>query len=221
MTVVQFPGSQNGGAFPAFFEDAPVVRMRDPLAEFLSSAKGGVMTYRYIDAVRLAGHSCPAVAGAWLMMVQGLAWLYDEDVPERGAIEVHMRDGRDEGTTGVMASIATLVTGAGEETGFMGIGANHRFSRKGLLTFDAVIDGRIGLRRRDTGQGVIIDINTASVPHDREMEALMPLAISSKADAAQLEWFGALWQDRVRRMLIEHADDPKLVHLYEWRAGSH
>ncbi len=198
-----------------------MVRMRDPLAEFLSSAKGGVMTYRYIDAVRLAGHSCPAVAGAWLMMVQGLAWLYDEDVPERGAIEVHMRDGRDEGTTGVMASIATLVTGAGEETGFMGIGANHRFSRKGLLTFDAVIDGRIGLRRRDTGQGVIIDINTASVPHDREMEALMPLAISSKADAAQLEWFGALWQDRVRRMLIEHADDPKLVHLYEWRAGSH
>lgn len=198
-----------------------MVRMRDPLAEFLSSAKGGVMTYRYIDAVRLAGHSCPAVAGAWLMMVQGLAWLYDEDVPERGAIEVHMRDGRDEGTTGVMASIATLVTGAGEGTGFMGIGANHRFSRKGLLTFDAVIDGRIGLRRRDTGQGVIIDINTASVPHDREMEALMPLAISSKADAAQLEWFGALWQDRVRRMLIEHADDPKLVHLYEWRAGSH
>lgn len=198
-----------------------MVRMRDPLAEFLSSAKGGVMTYRYIDAVRLAGHSCPAVAGAWLMMVQGLAWLYDEDVPERGAIEVHMRDGRDEGTTGVMASIATLVTGADEETGFMGIGANHRFSRKGLLTFDAVIDGRIGLRRRDTGQGVIIDINTASVPHDREMEALMPLAISSKADAAQLEWFGALWQDRVRRMLIEHADDPKLVHLYEWRAGSH
>ncbi len=221
MTVVQFPKSRDEDAFPAFFEDAPVVRMRDPLAEFLSSAKGGVMTYRYIDAVRLAGHSCPAVAGAWLMMVQGLAWLYDEDVPERGAIEVHMRDGRDEGTTGVMASIATLVTGAGEETGFMGIGANHRFSRKGLLTFDAVIDGRIGLRRRDTGQGVIIDINTASVPHDREMEALMPLAISSKADAAQLEWFGALWQDRVRRMLIEHADDPKLVHLYEWRAGSH
>lgn len=217
MTVIQFPRRADEEAFPAFFDDAPVLRMRDPLAAFLGTSEGGTLSYRYADAVRLAGHSCPAVAGAWLMVVQGLTWLYEEALPERGAVEVHMRDARDEGTTGVIASIATLLTGAAAETGFKGIGPRRLFSRRDLLVFEAGIDGVIGLRRRDTGRGVIVDIDTSSVPHHPDMETLMALAISGKADAAQRERFGAVWQDRVRRMLVEHADDPKLIHLYDWR----
>ena len=216
MSVVQFPRSRNEEAFPAFFEDAPVLRVRDPLAAFLGMGNGGAITYRYADAVRLAGHSCPTVAGAWLMVVQGLAWLYDGEIPERGAIEVHMRDGRTDGAAGVIAAIATLLTGAAPETGFKGIGAGHRFARRDLLVFDAPIEGTIGLRRRDTGTGVIVDINTASVPHDPSMDMLMPKAVSGQASAAELKQFGLLWQDRVRRMLVEHADDPKLIHLYGW-----
>jgi len=216
MSVVQFPRSRNEEAFPAFFEDAPVLRVRDPLAAFLGMGNGGAITYRYADAVRLAGHSCPTVAGAWLMVVQGLAWLYDGEIPERGAIEVHMRDGRTDGAAGVIAAIATLLTGAAPETGFKGIGAGHRFARRDLLVFDAPIEGTIGLRRRDTGTGVIVDINTASVPHDPGMDMLMPKTVSGQASAAELKQFGLLWQDRVRRMLVEHADDPKLIHLYGW-----
>lgn len=216
MSVVQFPHSRNEEAFPAFFEDAPVLRVRDPLAAYLGMGNEGTITYRYADAVRLAGHSCPTVAGAWLMVVQGLAWLYDGEIPERGAIEVHMRDGRTDGAAGVIAAIATLLTGAAPETGFKGIGAGHRFARRDLLVFDAPIEGTIGLRRRDTGTGVIVDINTASVPHDPGMDMLMPKAVSGQASAAELKQFGLLWQDRVRRMLVEHADDPKLIHLYGW-----
>lgn len=216
MDVLRFPGQRAKDGFPAFFAEAPVLRLRDPLAAFLGTSADGVMTYRYADAVRLAGHSCPAVAGAWLMVVQGLAWLYEDDLPERGAVEVHMRGAREEGTTGVVASVATLATGAASETGFRGIGPDRRFSRRGLLSFEASIDGTIGLRRRDTGRGVVVDINTARVPHDREMETLMLLATAGKANAVQLGRFGALWQDRVRRMLVEHADDPQLVHLYAW-----
>ena len=133
MSVVQFPHSRNEEAFPAFFEDAPVLRVRDPLAAYLGMGNEGTITYRYADAVRLAGHSCPTVAGAWLMVVQGLAWLYDGEIPERGAIEVHMRDGRTDGAAGVIAAIATLLTGAAPETGFKGIGAGHRFARRDLL----------------------------------------------------------------------------------------
>ena len=216
MSVVQFPHSRTEEAFPAFFEDAPVLRVRDPLAAYLGMGNEGTITYRYADAVRLAGHSCPTVAGAWLMVVQGLAWLYDGEIPERGAIEVHMRDGRTDGAAGVIAAIATLLTGAAPETGFKGIGAGHRFARRDLLVFDAPIEGTIGLRRRDTGTGVIVDINTASVPHDPGMDMLMPKAVSGQASAAELKQFGLLWQDRVRRMLVEHADDPKLIHLYGW-----
>lgn len=109
--------------FPDFFNQAPVMRVRDRLAEFLGAAEGGVMDYHYVDAVRLAGHSCPTVAGAYLMTVKGMRALYGSDMPERGNIDVLMSDGREEGVTGVIASIATLLTGAAAETGFPGMGA--------------------------------------------------------------------------------------------------
>ena len=108
--------------FPEFFDRAPQLLMRDPLAQFLGATPDGVMAYRYQDAVKLAGHSCPTVAGAYLMVVKGLAALYGSDIPERGGIEVLMRDGRDEGTTGVIANVAMLLTGAAPETGFAGVG---------------------------------------------------------------------------------------------------
>lgn len=108
--------------FPSFFAEAPAVTVRDPLAQFLGAARGGVMEYRYADAVRLAGHSCPTVAGAWLMTIHGLRALYGDELPVRGEIEVFMADARDAGTTGVVATVAQLVTGAAPETGFHGIG---------------------------------------------------------------------------------------------------
>lgn len=203
-------------SFPAFFANAPVLRMRDPLAEFLGAAPGGIIDYRYEDAVRLAGHSCPAVASAWLMVVNGLNYLYDDDVPERGGIDLVMRNARDHATTGVLASVAMLVTGAAPETGFQGIGPARRFARKDLLSFDADIDGTLALRRRDTGRGVVVDINTDHVPHDPAMAALMPKAVAGSASPDEQAEFALLWQERVRRMLVEHHDDPKLIHLYDW-----
>lgn len=71
-------------SFPAFFDAAPVVRMRDPLAALLGTAVGGVMDYHYADAVRLSGHSCPTVAGAFLAGRAALAALYPDTLPERG-----------------------------------------------------------------------------------------------------------------------------------------
>lgn len=203
---------------PKFFDDAPTLTMRDPLAAFLGAAEDGVIEYRYADVVRLAGHSCPAVAGAYLMVLNGLSALYD-GIPERGGIEVFMRNERDHATTGVLASVATLLTGAAPETGFQGVGPARRFARKDLLSFDTDIDGTLALRRRDTGKGVVVDINTEHVPHELIMSQLMPKAVSGKASADELAEFARLWQDRVRRMLIDHADDPKLIHIYDWNAA--
>ena len=201
---------------PQFFDDAPTLKMRDPLAAFLGAAEDGVIEYRYADVVRLAGHSCPAVAGAYLMVLNGLSALYDDEIPERGGIEVFMRNERDHATTGVLASVATLLTGAAPETGFQGIGPAKRFARKDLLSFDTDIDGTLALRRRDNGKGVVVDINTDHVPHELIMSQIMPKAVAGKTNAEELKEFARLWQDRVRRMLVEHVDDPKLVHIYEW-----
>ncbi len=198
--------------FPEFFDRAPQLLMRDPLAQFLGATPDGVMAYRYQDAVKLAGHSCPTVAGAYLMVVKGLAALYGSDIPERGGIEVLMRDGRDEGTTGVIANVAMLLTGAAPETGFAGVGPMRLFGRRDLLAFGSGDErGEMLLRRRDTGAAVAVSYNPSIAPWPAEMQTLMPLAVSGHADDAQLKRFGEIWQERVEAVLTKLADDPRLV----------
>ncbi|RKW45863.1 MAG: hypothetical protein D8H96_03445, partial [Lautropia sp.] len=84
----------NAAGYPAFFDQAPTLTVQDGLARFLGATRDGILTYRYLDAVRLAGHSCPTVAGSWLMVIRGLKALYGDDIPERGNIDVLMRDER-------------------------------------------------------------------------------------------------------------------------------
>lgn len=206
--------------FPAFFSDAPTITLRDPLAIFLGASDDGVITYTYADAVKLAGHSCPTVAGAYLMIRAGLRALYGDEMPARGGMEVYLRDPRDEGTTGVIAAVATLITGASPETGFGGIGAKRRFARRNLQHFNAPINGLMALRRTDTGRGVVLDLDTGAVPAAPDMQTLFPRVVAEQADESEQARFATLWQDRVERMLIRHADDPALVRAEEWKAAA-
>ena len=198
-------------SFPSFFDEAPTVTMRDPLAGFLGSARDGVMEFCYADAVRLAGHSCPTVAGTYLMILHGLRALYGDQIPVRGEIEVAMAESRDAGTTGVMASVAQLITGAAPETGFAGIAG--RFDRRELLSFDQPVQGIIGLRRQDTGAGVEVQFDASVVPGPVGMQALMSKAAGGQATPTELTRFGELFQDRVRQILVEHADDPQMIQV--------
>lgn len=211
------PVFSNATGFPAFFDQAPVLRMHDALAQFLGAAEGGFIEYRYVDAVRLAGHSCPTVAGSYLMVLKGLAALHGADTPERGGIEVFMRDGPEEGVTGVIAAVTTLLTGAASAGGFPGMGAARRFGRKNLLRYQTDgLSGVLALRRRDTGQAVQVGIDHELIPWTDEMKALMPKAIGGQATPEELQRFAWLWQERVKQMLVEHADDPKLVQVNLW-----
>lgn len=202
--------------FPSFFNQAPTIAVQDPLADFLGAAENGILTYRYADAVRLCGHSCPTVAGAYLMVIKGLKALYGEELPERGNIEAFMQGARDEGTVGVTASVVQLLTGAAPETGFGGIGMQGRFARRNLLSFGAgEINGTLALRRRDTGKTVAVSLNAALQPFAPEMLELMPKAVGGSASAEELERFGQLWQARVKAFLTESADDPQFVIVRE------
>lgn len=198
-------------SFPSFFDEAPTVTMRDPLAGFLGSAPDGVMEYCYADAVRLAGHSCPTVAGTYLMILHGLSALYGDQIPVRGEIEVAMADSRDAGTTGVMASVAQLITGAAPETGFGGLAG--RFDRRDLLSFDQPVQGIMGLRRQDTGAGVEVQFDASVVPWPVGLRALMSKAVEGQATPDELTLFGELWQGRVREILVEHADDAQMIQV--------
>jgi hypothetical protein len=206
--------------FPGFFAEAPTISLRDPLAQFLGASKTGTITYAYADVVKLAGHSCPTVAGAYLMVRRGLLHLYGNEMPERGALEAYLRGPRDQGTTGVVASVVTLLTGAAPETGFGGIGTHGRFKRRDLLHFDATFDGVMGLRRSDNGCGVILDLDMSVVPFAREMQVLLPRAIAGQASEDEQARFAMLWQASVEQMLIRHADDPALIRACEWKADT-
>ncbi|WP_426662063.1 FmdE family protein [Rhodanobacter aciditrophus] len=197
---------------PAFFDEAPRILVRDPLADLLGAADGGLLEYRYLDAVRLAGHSCPTVAGAWLTARAALRALYPDEPAERGGIAVQMPAPADEGVTGVIAQVITLVTGAAAENGFHGIGG--RFVRQGLLDF-ADIAGTAAIRftRRDNGKSVAVELDLSSVPPAPQARALMSAAMQPDATAAQRAAFGQAWQDRVRRLLLEHADDPAVLRV--------
>ncbi|ACF31150.1 TPA: FmdE family protein [Neisseria gonorrhoeae] len=201
---------------PEFFDRAPTLTVQDPLAAFLGAAENGILTYRYADAVRLCGHSCPTVAGAYLMVIKGLKALYGEELPERGGIEAAMQGTRDEGTVGVTASVVQLLTGAAPETGFGGIGMQGRFARRNLLSFGAgEINGTLTLRRKDNGKTVAVSLNAALQPFAPQMRDIMPKAVGGSASAKELERFGQLWQARVKAFLTESADDPQFVIVRE------
>jgi hypothetical protein len=199
--------------FPDFFAAAPRIAVVDPLAEFLGAAAGGLIEYRYEDAVRLAGHSCPTVAAAFLMTRAALKALYPDDLPRRGDIRVDFGESRDAGVTGVIAAVATLATGATADSGFRGIGG--QFNRRDRLFFgQALAHGDIRFSRLDTGAAVEVAARLERVPGDPRMSGLMSLCLGGSASPAETSEFRELWQDRVRRLLLDHADDPDVIIVH-------
>ncbi|KZC15813.1 hypothetical protein RHOFW510R12_12495 [Rhodanobacter sp. FW510-R12] len=198
--------------YPAYYDQAPRIAMRDPLAAFLGAAADGLLEYSYLDAVRLAGHSCPTVAGAWLIARTALQALYPGEPAERGGIAVRMPGPADEGVTGVIAQVLTLVTGAAAENGFHGIGG--RFVRQSLLDFAAApTTDAVQFSRRDNGETVAVSLDLSRVPPAPNLRELMVIALHPTATAQQRAIFAQAWQDRVRCLLLEHADDTEVLRL--------
>ncbi len=197
--------------FPDFYRQIAPITLYDPLAELLGSPSDGVIRYEFADAVKLAGHACPTVAGAWLATVRGLRALYGDEMPMRGNVAVALHEGLEDGVAGVIASIATLLTGAAGPGGFKGLGG--RFGRRQLLSFGA--DGVAGIRltRRDTGRSADCIVQLQRVSGDPRMGELLPAVIQGLATPEQAKLFAELWQDRLRRILVDHGDASELVEI--------
>ncbi|HZW50586.1 MAG TPA: hypothetical protein VFF05_01885, partial [Rudaea sp.] len=138
--------------------------------------------------------------------------LYPDAPAERGGVTVTMSAPESEGTTGVVAQVFTLITGAAAANGFHGIGG--RFARDGLLAYaggDTHVVAR--LRRRDTGAEVGVALDASRVAPAPDLRERMGRALAGDATAPEREAFAAAWQDRVRRLLLEHADDPHVIRV--------
>ena len=196
---------------PAFFDQAPSIVMYDALAQTLGATQDGLIEYRYLDAVKLAGHSCPTVAGAWLMTRAALARLYPGQTPHRGEVRVALREPQDAGVTGVIASVAGLVTGAAGSGGFKGLAGRH--ARRDLLAYGEPMRGDMRFTRLDNGQSVEVSHHPVAAPRPAQLRMQMQAALAPQADSPEREAFAQTWQGWVRAILIDHADDPELITM--------
>lgn len=196
-------------AHPDFFDRIPTVTLRDPLSHLLGTAEDGLMEYSYAEVVKLTGHSCPTVAGAWIMTTGALRRLYGSEPPLRGGISAAFRQSAVEGVTGVIASVVGYLTGATVDTGFKGL--RGQFDRRNLLHFEQPIDGDLCFERLDTGARVTATFNAAVVPAAPGLMPQLFAALGPASTPAQRAAFAEAWQDRVRR-IFENADHPELVH---------
>ena len=195
--------------YPVFFDKVQSIQLQDPLSNFLGAFEEGKMEIRYIECVKLAGHSCPTVAGAYLMALKGLEALYGDQLPQRGSIHVSMRDGEDEGVTGVICNVISFIAGANGASGFKGLNGN--FSRNNLVSYNVPMEGEVKLTRLDTDESVTLSYDPSMVPADPMMQPLMGKCMQRLASEGEKKQFGKLWQARVEKILLGTENWDKII----------
>ena len=201
-----------------FFDSAEPIRIKDPLAVALGAMdKGGVFVFTYADAVKFAGHSCPAVAGAYKSTQVALKALYGDEVPVRGNIKVTFKGSVDYKVNGPISQVVTLISGASSESGFKGLGPAGKYGRYNLMTFnkdlspDPKTTCAMIFQRVDSGKKIEVTYSVEPVPVNERIDKLMPLVISGKASEEESKEFGNLWQERVKTILLSPPEGTFIV----------
>jgi len=200
-------------SFPAFFKNVPLIHTYDPLAKLLGSVQDGIIKFSYKQIVKITGHSCPTVAGAFLTCKRALEILYPDSLPVRGEIKVEFKEALEHGVTGVIANVISNITGATKEGGFKGLGGN--FARHSLLEYEADINLHVKFTRLDTNKSIELTYNPNIVPPSQRLQELMQLVISKNASEGEMKEFGVLWQERVKRILIDNANNDRMIIFQE------
>lgn len=182
--------------YPEFFDTIESVKLQDPLADVLGAFEDGEYEISYLEVVKGAGHSCPTVAGAYLMTLYALKALYPDSRAVRGDIEVFFKENLEEGVAGVISNVISCITGATDKSGFKGLGG--KFARHSLMHFESDINGA-SARFCSNSSGNCVDVfyDPSSVPTDPAMQPLMQRIMQGSASKEEKQQFGKLWQKRV------------------------
>ena len=184
--------------YPEFFDKVPTITLRDDLSEFLGSIDDGIVEFSYLDVVKSAGHSCPTVAGAYIMTLVGLKELYKDETPIRGEIMIEFSSDENDGVTGVISSVMSQITGATKTLGFKGIGGEY--IRHSLVSFNAGIDSDVKFSRNDTNESVELSYDPSFVDADPKQAELMQKLLRNFASDDEAKEFKKLWQGRVEEI---------------------
>lgn len=198
--------------YPDFFDQIPAIALQDPLSDFLGTFEEGKYSISYLDVVKGSGHSCPTVAGAYLMCYHALKALYPQGPAERGSISIQIAEDMEEGTAGVISNVIAYITGATGKSGFKGI--KGQFVRHSLMAFNQDVPS-LRFTRMDTQKSVDLFYTPELVPSHPQQMPLMQTILQGKADTQQKKEFGRLWQERVKTILIDNFENKKVIRAEE------
>jgi len=196
--------------YPDFFDTIPAIELSDPLSAVLGTFVKGDVDISYLDVVKGAGHSCPTVGGAYLMTYHALKALFPEGRANRGGISVKLADDLEEGTTGVVANVISYITGATDKSGFKGLAGN--FARHSLMAYNQDVQN-IRFTRVDTGESVDVIYDPSGIPPSPEQGPLIQAILQGQASDEQKQKFGQLWQDRVKRILVDNFESDTVIKI--------
>ncbi len=197
--------------YPKFFDTIETIKVRDPLSQVLGAFEAGEYEFSYLDVVKSAGHSCPTVAGAYIMTLEALRALYGEQRSVRGNVKVEFEESLEEGVAGVIGNVISQITGATDKSGFKGL--KGQFARHSLMFFSASINSSARFTRVDTGESVDVTYNPDTVKPNPKLMQLMQKLTSGEATSEETKEFGEVWQERVQR-IFENIDSVVMVaHL--------
>ena len=196
--------------YPKFFDSIESIKVVDPLANILGAFEEGKYEFNFIDVVKSAGHSCPTVAGAYLVTLEGLKALYPDTLAVRGEIKVEFQDALEEGVAGVISNVVSQITGATDKSGFKGLGG--KFARHSLMDFNANINSSVRFTRVDNSKSVDVHYDPSSIGGNPKMQSLMQKMMGGMANKDEIKEFGELWQDRVKKIF---ENIPKVIKVVE------
>jgi len=188
--------------YPEFFDSIEKIVVQDDLCEFLGVNDDGIIELSYADIVKVAGHSCATVAGAYLVGLYGLKALYEGEIPKRGEIKVELNKGSRDENAGVVGCVLSNITGATSDFGFGGI-PTGLYNRRDLLFFDIKMDADVCFTRLDTGKKVFIHYKPQKVVNPM---AILMSAIKPDAKEEDIKSFPLRFQDMVKTV-FEHSDE--------------
>ncbi|MDD5400216.1 MAG: FmdE family protein [Sulfurimonas sp.] len=197
--------------YPEFFNSVESIKVVDPLSNVLGAFEDGIYEFTFLDAVKSAGHSCPTVAGAYLITLEGLKALYPNSLAVRGEIKVKFKESLEDGVAGVISNVVSQITGATDKSGFKGLAG--KFARHSLMDFNADISASVRFTRADSGKSVDVYYDPSSIGGNPKMQQLMQKMMGGMANKEEIKEFGALWQDRVKRIFENKSSVVKVVEL--------
>lgn len=195
--------------FQSYYQDVKKIKLRDPLAQTLGSSSDGLLEFSFADVVKVAGHGCPTVAGAYLMAYHGLKFLYQDEIPVRGNVEIKIQGSESAGVNGVIANVLSMIVGAAGAGGFKGLGG--QFSRNNSLAFSQAISTNVQLKRKDNLRVVNLSYHPEIIGGNPLTSQLLGKILEGNATAAEQMMFQASWNERLKKIVCDEFDNPELV----------